>query len=65
VDLKRRREAPVNDHRGSAPVVQVAEGKEVNRHLRITLVTTAGAVVAILVLLSIVALFALIDWGNW
>ena len=36
-----------------------------NRHLRITLVTTAGAVVAILVLLSIVALFALIDWGNW
>jgi hypothetical protein len=37
----------------------------VNRRLRIALIIIAGAVLALLVLLSIVALFALIDWGNW
>jgi hypothetical protein len=42
-----------------------AEGKEVNRRLKIALVTTTGAVVTLLVLLSIVTLFVLIDWGNW
>jgi len=49
----------------AAPVVQAAEGEEVNRRLRIALFTTAGAVVSLLVLLSIVILFVLIDWGNW
>jgi hypothetical protein len=37
----------------------------VNQRLRIALIIIAGAVLALLVLLSIVALFALIDWGNW
>jgi hypothetical protein len=37
----------------------------VNRRLKVALVTTASAVVALLILLSIVTLFVWIDWGNW
>jgi hypothetical protein len=46
-------------------LVKLDRPKEVNRRLSIALIIIAAAVVALLVLLSIVTLFVLIDWGNW
>jgi hypothetical protein len=40
-----------------------AEGKEVNRRLRIALIIMAGAVLAVVVLLTIET--DLIGWGDW